>query len=78
MEQERDSGNPPMAPDGPMDRSDAGSRLSVPHPQEATAASPPVVSSEALLGGGRELLIRHGSEAYRLRLTGNNKLILTK
>jgi hemin uptake protein HemP len=43
-----------------------------------SGAEPPAVTSEALLRGGRELVIRHGAEVYRLRLTGNNKLILTK
>ena len=38
----------------------------------------PVIDSAALLGGGRELLIRHGGECYRLRHTRNDKLILTK
>ncbi|RMH91074.1 hemin uptake protein HemP [Lysobacter pythonis] len=36
------------------------------------------ISSGALLGGEREILIRHGGECYRLRHTRNNKLILTK
>lgn len=36
------------------------------------------LSSDALLGGRRELVIRHGDETYRLRLTRQNKLILTK
>lgn len=36
------------------------------------------LSSEALLGGRREVVIRHGDETYRLRLTRQNKLILTK
>ena len=36
------------------------------------------ISSEALLAGGKELLIHHQGEAYRLRLTRQNKLILTK
>ncbi len=35
-------------------------------------------SSRDLLGGGREAVIRHGPDAYRLRLTGNGKLLLTK
>ena len=39
---------------------------------------PPTVSSAQLLAGGRELVIRHGTESYRLLLTGQNKLILTK
>ncbi|TVS13858.1 MAG: hemin uptake protein HemP [Gammaproteobacteria bacterium] len=36
------------------------------------------LSSEALLGGHKEVVIRHGDETYRLRLTRQNKLILTK
>ncbi len=31
-----------------------------------------------LLGGAREVVIEHGSDTYRLRLTSKNKLILTK
>lgn len=44
------------------------------------AASPavPVLDSRLLLNGGREVLIRHGDECYRLRHTRNDKLILTK
>ena len=38
----------------------------------------PRLTSESLLRGARELLIEHQGELYRLRLTGNNKLILTK
>jgi hemin uptake protein HemP len=34
--------------------------------------------SEALLQGQREVLIRHGEEVYRLRLTKQGKLILYK
>lgn len=36
------------------------------------------VESAELLQGGRELLIRHGANTYRLRLTASEKLILTK
>ncbi len=39
---------------------------------------PPVVSSSDLLAGGRELVIRHGPDLYRLLITSQNKLILTK
>jgi hemin uptake protein HemP len=46
--------------------------------REEEKDAPPVVSSDALLRGGRELVIRHGSERYRLLLTKSNKLILTK
>lgn len=42
------------------------------------AASPLVVDSATLMGGRRELIIRHGDEVYRLRITASNKLILTK
>lgn len=45
-----------------------------------TTAPPPssVIRSEALLGGQKEILIEHGGEMYRLRLTRNGKLILQK
>lgn len=36
------------------------------------------VDSHVLLQGRSEVLIRHGSETYRLRHTRNDKLILTK
>ena len=35
-------------------------------------------SSESLFQGSRELCIAHGSEEYRLRITKQGKLILTK
>lgn len=35
------------------------------------------VSSEALLGQNKELVIVHNGREYRLRLTQNGKLILT-
>jgi hemin uptake protein HemP len=38
----------------------------------------PIVDSAELLGGRRELIIRHGAGTYRLRITASNKLILTK
>jgi len=36
------------------------------------------LSSTELLGGTRELEIEHGGQLYRLRLTSQGKLILTK
>jgi hemin uptake protein HemP len=42
------------------------------------ASAMPVFDSVRLLQGGREILIRHGDECYRLRHTRNDKLILTK
>ena len=37
-----------------------------------------VIESSQLLSGGKELLIRHGDDVYRLIVTRNNKLILHK
>ena len=36
------------------------------------------IDSQALFDGSREIVISHGSEIYRLRVTAQNKLILTK
>lgn len=36
------------------------------------------IDSRELLQGGRELIIQHGDQEYRLRHTQNDKLILTK
>lgn len=36
------------------------------------------IEASVLLQNRRELVIRHGGERYILRLTSNNKLILTK
>jgi hemin uptake protein HemP len=36
------------------------------------------IESRDLFAGVREIIIGHGSELYRLRLTAQNKLILTK
>jgi len=38
----------------------------------------PIADSATLLRGHRELLISHGSQTYRLRITASGKLILTK
>jgi hemin uptake protein HemP len=36
------------------------------------------IDSRDLFGDGREIIIAHGTECYRLRLTKQNKMILTK
>jgi hemin uptake protein HemP len=46
------------------------------HPAPATTEHRRV-RSEELLGDRRELVIVHGGREYRLRLTQNDKLILT-
>jgi len=52
------------------------------HPEsgqgERAAPAKPRITSAELLRGGRELIIRHGADEYRLRLTSKLKLILTK
>lgn len=46
-------------------------------PRDTTAASS-VITSRELLGKRRQLRILHNDEQYTLRITANNKLILTK
>jgi hemin uptake protein HemP len=38
----------------------------------------PVISTESLFAGFREITIEHAGEIYRLRITRRNKLILQK
>ncbi|UYN94538.1 MAG: hemin uptake protein HemP [Enhydrobacter sp.] len=47
-------------------------------PEESSGPPARSVDSANLLGGQRELIILHGDDRYRLRLTASNKLILTK
>lgn len=47
----------------------------------ATARDPaetPIIDVRELLAGGREAIIVHAGERYRLRVTAKDKLILTK
>lgn len=46
--------------------------------RSAGQRDPVRIDSRDLLAGGREFLIDHAGQAYRLRLTRNDKLILTK
>lgn len=36
------------------------------------------ITSDELFGGGKELVIEHAGEEYRLRVTSKGRLILTK
>jgi len=58
----------------------APSLASPPLPVEsAQRSSPPVtIRADHLFQGGQEILISHKAETYRLRITKNGKLILTK
>jgi hemin uptake protein HemP len=40
--------------------------------------TPPKIETAQLMQGRREILIQHGSQQYRLRITSAGKLILTK
>ena len=51
-------------------------KASTAHEQSATGRQPRV-SSRTLLGARRELIIEHQGREYRLRVTRNEKLILT-
>jgi hemin uptake protein HemP len=51
------------------------SKLSVSNKQESAYRT---MTSEDLFAGRRELLITHATESYRLRITNQGKLILTK
>jgi len=46
-------------------------------PKDPRSKDPQRVTSEALLGPQRELVIIHNGREYRLRQTQNGKLILT-
>ena len=43
-----------------------------------SAPALPMLNSQHLFSMGREIRILHAGEEYRLRLTRNNRLILTK
>ena len=52
--------------------------MTVPKPwQPASSGDTQRIGSEALLGPRKELVIIHNGREYRLRLTQNDKLILT-
>lgn len=51
-----------------------------PAPDDTLAPAPllPQIDVLDLLGEGKEAILLHNGEPYRLRVTANNKLILTK
>lgn len=53
-------------------------RPDVPQHNDPGPGGTPVVRSEDLLQGHREVAIQHGEEVYRLRVTKTGKLILNK
>jgi hemin uptake protein HemP len=49
-----------------------------PPPDSPNVAQTPVFDVRELFAGGREAILIHAGERYRLRITANDKLILTK
>jgi hemin uptake protein HemP len=47
-------------------------------PRRTDPRTPQRLDSRRLLDGGNEAVIEHAGQEYRLRLTRNDKLILTK
>jgi hemin uptake protein HemP len=57
---------------------ESGSQESTTSGQRLISVAGHKIDSRDLFIGTREVIIHHGSDVYRLRLTGQNKLILTK
>ena len=47
-------------------------------PSSEEPKRPPEIDVHELLGNAKEVTLLHGGERYRLRITANDKLILTK
>jgi len=47
-------------------------------PTRVAPLRPPRISTERLMGNRREIILEHGVDEYRLRITSTGKLILTK
>lgn len=65
---------------GPQDDPDMTTRATRTAPQDARTVqlSANRIDSKDLFAASREIMIAHGDDIYRLRLTSQNKLILTK
>ena len=60
--------------------SSSGRRMACPAPPGIVSVPEPEIEigSALILQGRREIVIRHGAQRYRLRITAGDKLILTK
>ncbi len=54
------------------------SSLTAADAENRPAVMPDALSTELLFCGAKEIVIHHQGEDYRLRITKNDKLILTK
>ena len=57
--------------------SDTAQRANEPT-SKSTQSAPPLFYFEMMSRGGKEVLINHNDQVYRLRVTRNGKLILNK
>ena len=64
--------------DGEDDPDKTGRQPSAGRSQHSVVLANNRIDSAALFANTREIIITHGSETYRLRVTAQNKLILTK
>lgn len=60
--------------DRPIQADKSADKSQQPHEKQSER----VLSARELLQGGREIVIEHDGERYRLRLTRRNRLILQK
>ena len=49
-----------------------------PHSHSERGSSIPRIDASTLLASSREIILVHNEQEYRLRITSNDKLILTK
>ncbi len=69
----------PASTDPDLTLATQGASLASTAPRGRTPAATPLeVDSQILMGGRKEMLIRHAGDMYRLRVTAQGKLILTK
>ncbi len=67
-----------MNADSRRDPAGNGTDTKVTHSERSIPLADNRLNSRDLFAGAREITISHGDEIYRLRLTAQNKLILTK
>jgi hemin uptake protein HemP len=65
-------------PDPPAHPLPARGRSAVPSARTTATSAPRTLRSEELFGEVPEVVILHGEDRYRLRVTSKDKLILTK
>lgn len=71
------NGGSPKSPDG-TSVNDSGDHSRTTLVERSIPVTDNRIQSRDLFVSSREIIIAHGEETYRLRLTAQNKLILTK